>query len=50
MNKIECVIKLDEQSYNGFKNVYHAMCVKQDLTHCSDALIYTAEELALEVV
>lgn len=50
MKTIEKMIELEEQPYNGFKNLYQAMCVKQDFTTSSDTLFYKLEELELEVV
>lgn len=42
--------QLEDQPYNGFKNLYQAMCVKQDFTNYGDTLFYKKEELELEVV
>ncbi len=39
-----------ELPYNGYENIYQAMCVHQDWLAPDKATPYNAEELALEVV
>ena len=36
--------------FNGYPNLYQAMCVNHDFTNNEEVQIYKVEELALEVV
>lgn len=48
MKNIDTTVGIEDQPYNGFKNIYHAMCVKQDFT--SDDDVHFPQTQNLEVV
>ncbi len=39
-----------DQPYNGYQNIYQAMCVTHDFTNEDSSNVYKEEELALEVI
>lgn len=39
-----------DQPYNGYPNIYQAMCVTHDFTNEDNSNVYKEEELALEVI